>query len=444
MAIDKKKISADAAQTLINGMQNLTGKLSAYSKNLRTVPTGTAAGTSAGTTAGTATASGATVNTDYGALADKYMKEYENSKFSYDFNDDPVYQAAKQAYINQGQLAAKNVAAQAAALTGGYANSYGTAAAQQQFNQSLQNLNEIIPELQDAAYSRYQNDLAKKQNLASWYLQNSRYQKEDERYADETAYNRNRDKISDERYADETAYNRNRDKISDERYADETAYNRNRDKISDERYADETAYNRNRDKISDERYADETAYNRNRDKISDERYADETAYNRKTAEEETAYNRSQAEYEKQLEKAQIAASLYDYSLLKNLGIDTTNAEKEYALSLASKSSSGTSSGASGSSSRSSSGTSSGSSKAASGTSSTVSTAADSSDASAVNSEILKRVQTDWTQYNRQNRKNEGRDSFMTDAVSAYVERGEISAATGLAILDKLGVSYSVK
>ncbi len=390
MAIDKKKISADAAQTLINGMQNLTGKLSAYSKNLRTVPTGTAAGTSAGTTAGTATASGATVNTDYGALADKYMKEYENSKFSYDFNDDPVYQAAKQAYINQGQLAAKNVAAQAAALTGGYANSYGTAAAQQQFNQSLQNLNEIIPELQDAAYSRYQNDLAKKQNLASWYLQNSRYQKEDERYADETAYNRNRDKISDERYADETAYNRNRDKISDERYADETAYNR------------------------------------------------------KTAEEETAYNRSQAEYEKQLEKAQIAASLYDYSLLKNLGIDTTNAEKEYALSLASKSSSGTSSGASGSSSRSSSGTSSGSSKAASGTSSAVSTTADSSDASAVNSEILKRVQTDWTQYNRQNRKNEGRDSFMTDAVSAYVERGEISAATGLAILDKLGVSYSVK
>ncbi len=386
MAIDKKKISADAAQTLINGMQNLTGKLSAYSKNLRTVPTGTAAGT----TAGTATASGATVNTDYGALADKYMKEYENSKFSYDFNDDPVYQAAKQAYINQGQLAAKNVAAQAAALTGGYANSYGTAAAQQQFNQSLQNLNEIIPELQDAAYSRYQNDLAKKQNLASWYLQNSRYQKEDERYADETAYNRNRDKISDERYADETAYNRNRDKISDERYADETAYNR------------------------------------------------------KTAEEETAYNRSQAEYEKQLEKAQIAASLYDYSLLKNLGIDTTNAEKEYALSLASKSSSGTSSGASGSSSRSSSGTSSGSSKAASGTSSAVSTTADSSDASAVNSEILKRVQTDWTQYNRQNRKNEGRDSFMTDAVSAYVERGEISAATGLAILDKLGVSYSVK
>lgn len=390
MAIDKKKISADAAQALINGMQNLTGKLSAYSKNLRTVPTGTAAGVPVGTAAGTATASGATVNTDYGALADKYMKEYENSKFSYDFNDDPVYQAAKQAYINQGQLAAKNVAAQAAALTGGYANSYGTAAAQQQFNQSLQNLNEIIPELQDAAYSRYQNDLAKKQNLASWYLQNSRYQKEDERYADETAYDRNRDKISDERYADETAYNRNRDKISDERYADETAYNR------------------------------------------------------KTAEEETAYNRSQAEYEKQLEKAKIAASLYDYSLLKNLGIDTTNAEKEYALSLASKSSSGTSSGASGSSSRSSSGTSSGTSKSSSGTSSTVSAAADSSDASAVNSEILKRVQTDWTQYNRQNKKNEGRDSFMTDAVSAYVERGEISAATGLAILDRLGVSYSVK
>lgn len=220
MALNKKKISADAAQAIINQGKNIVGKVSGVLGNMTKVPS--ASGN---------TASGAAPSADYGALADKYMKDYENSRFSYDFNTDPVYQAAKQAYMNQGRLAAQNVAAQAAKLTGGYGNSYGTVAAQQQFNQALENVNNIIPELQNAAYSRYQNDLAKKQSLANWYLQNSRYKKEDERYADETAYNRERDRISDARYADELAYSRSRDRISDERYADETAYNRKQTEI---------------------------------------------------------------------------------------------------------------------------------------------------------------------------------------------------------------------
>lgn len=200
--------------------------------------------------------------TDYGQIANKYMKDYEDSKFSYDFNTDPVYQAAKQAYVNQGRLAAKNVAAQAAKFTGGYGNSYGTVAAQQQFNAALENMNDIVPELQQAAYSRYQNDLAKKQNLAQWYLQNSRYQKEDERYEDETAYNRGRDALGDKRYEDELKYSRERDAVSDARYKDELNYSRERDKISDARYKDELNYSRERDKISDARYEDETKYNR--------------------------------------------------------------------------------------------------------------------------------------------------------------------------------------
>lgn len=219
-----------AAEKIINGQTNGTGMAQ------------TAQGTALGS--GITAPKNLNASTDYAALADKYMRDYDNSKFSYDFNTDPVYQAAKQAYINQGKIAAKNVAAQAAKYTGGYGNSYGTMAAQQQYNAALQNANDIIPELQNAAYSRYQNDLAKKQNLANWYLQNSRYQKEDERYADELAYSRDRDRISDERYADELAYSRERDKVSDTRYADELAYSRGRDKISDERYADETKYNR--------------------------------------------------------------------------------------------------------------------------------------------------------------------------------------------------------
>lgn len=235
--MDKRKTNLLlAAEKIINGQTDGTG--------MAQTAQGTALGSGITTPKNLNATARVNGSTDYAALADKYMRDYDNSKFSYDFNTDPVYQAAKQAYINQGKIAAKNVAAQAAKFTGGYGNSYGTMAAQQQYNAALQNANDIIPELQNAAYSRYQNDLAKKQNLANWYLQNSRYKKEDERYADELAYSRDRDRISDERYADELAYSRERDKVSDTRYADELAYSRGRDKISDERYADETKYNR--------------------------------------------------------------------------------------------------------------------------------------------------------------------------------------------------------
>lgn len=347
----RNKNLLSAAQKIINGQTNGTGMAQ------------TAQGTALGS--GITTPKNLNATTDYAALADKYMRDYDNSKFSYDFNTDPVYQAAKQAYINQGKIAAKNVAAQAAKFTGGYGNSYGTMAAQQQYNAALQNANDIIPELQNAAYSRYQNDLAKKQNLANWYLQNSRYQKEDERYADELAYNRDRDRISDERYADELAYSRERDKVSDTRYADELAYSRGRDKISDERYADETKY-----------------------------------------------NREQAAKEWEYKLSQAAA--------KSSGSSGRGSGKSYS---------------SGSSSRKSSG--------ASGISSTGSSVDDTESTTEVNLNILKRVQTDWTQYNRQNRHNEGRDKFITNAITAYVERGNITAEEGLEILDRLGISYSV-
>ena len=368
MGDKRNKNLLSAAQKIINGQTNGTGMAQ------------TAHGTALGS--GITTPKNLNATTDYAALADKYMRDYDNSKFSYDFNTDPVYQAAKQAYINQGKIAAKNVAAQAAKFTGGYGNSYGTMAAQQQYNAALQNANDIIPELQNAAYSRYQNDLAKKQNLANWYLQNSRYQKEDERYADELAYSRDRDRISDERYADELAYSRDRDKVSDTRYADELAYSRDRDRISDARYADELAYSRGRDKISDERYADETKYNR----------------------------------------------------------EQAAKEWEYKLAQAAAKSSGSSGRGSG---KSSSGSSSGKSSGTSGVSSSGSSVDDTESTTEVNLNILKRVQTDWTQYNRQNRHNEGRDKFITNAITAYVERGDITAEEGLEILDRLGISYSV-
>ena len=93
------------------------------------------------------------------SLANQYLDAYKNNKFNYDVYSDPVYEQAREAYVRQGQLAAKDVQAQAAALTGGYGNSYGAMAAQQQYNMALQNMNDIIPQLEANAYGRWQADI---------------------------------------------------------------------------------------------------------------------------------------------------------------------------------------------------------------------------------------------------------------------------------------------
>ncbi len=76
--------------------------------------------------------------------------------FEYDFNADPLYQQYKDQYTQQGKLAMMDTMGQAAALTGGYGSSYGSVAGQQAYQGYLQQLNNVIPELRDAAFSMYQ------------------------------------------------------------------------------------------------------------------------------------------------------------------------------------------------------------------------------------------------------------------------------------------------
>lgn len=78
--------------------------------------------------------------------------------FSYDFNDDPLYQQYRDQYTQQGQLAMQDTMGQAAALTGGFGNSYAQSVGQQTYQGYLQQLNNIIPELQQNAYGMYMDE----------------------------------------------------------------------------------------------------------------------------------------------------------------------------------------------------------------------------------------------------------------------------------------------
>lgn len=79
-------------------------------------------------------------------------------KFSYDLNGDVLYQQYKDKYVQQGKMAMQDTMGQAAALTGGYGNSNAIAAGNQAYQSHLNNLNDIIPELQQMAYDRYNQE----------------------------------------------------------------------------------------------------------------------------------------------------------------------------------------------------------------------------------------------------------------------------------------------
>lgn len=76
--------------------------------------------------------------------------------FSYDVNSDALYQQYAQQYAQQGRLAMEDTMGKAAALTGGYGNSYAQSVGQQTYNDYMGKLNDMVPELEQRAYQRYQ------------------------------------------------------------------------------------------------------------------------------------------------------------------------------------------------------------------------------------------------------------------------------------------------
>ena len=93
-----------------------------------------------------------------GQLQELYDRIAERGDFSYDLGRDPVYRQAREQYQTAGRLAMQDTMGQAAALTGGYGSTYGEQVGQQAYNAYLQNLNDIVPQLQQQAYQRYQDE----------------------------------------------------------------------------------------------------------------------------------------------------------------------------------------------------------------------------------------------------------------------------------------------
>ena len=220
-------------------------------------------------------------------LDETLNKILNREKFSYDLNGDALYQQYKDQYMLQGHQAMMDTMGQAAAMTGGYGNSYAQAAGQQTYQGYLQQLNDRVPELYQLALDQYNQEGQDLYNQYGLYAD-----REDQDYG------RHRDTVSDyyteldrltedARYKAEDEYGKwshktnldygiHRDKVSDH-YTDLglatdefwNLYNRDYGQYSDKLNLD---YGIHRDQVSDAQYAEQLAYQKDRDKVSDEQW----------------------------------------------------------------------------------------------------------------------------------------------------------------------------
>lgn len=75
--------------------------------------------------------------------------------FSYDLNGDALYQQYKNQYMALGKQAMTDTMGKAAALTGGFGNSYAATAGNQAYLGYMQQLGDVVPELYSLALSAY-------------------------------------------------------------------------------------------------------------------------------------------------------------------------------------------------------------------------------------------------------------------------------------------------
>lgn len=141
--------------------------------------------------------------------------------FSYDVESDPLYQQYRKQYIREGDRAMRDTMGNAAALTGGYGSSYGTTAGSQAYDYYLSQLNDRVPELEQLAYQKYQDEGTALLNRLS-ALQ----------AMEDQDYSRYRDQINDY-YTDQTFnYQKEQDALSQKNWQAQFDYQKEQDALS--------------------------------------------------------------------------------------------------------------------------------------------------------------------------------------------------------------------
>lgn len=158
------------------------------------------------------------------SILDNIMNRPKFSYTSEDMVNDDLYKMYRDQYMRQGNLAMRDTMGNAAALTGGYGNTYASAAGQQAYDNYVSMLNDKALDFYDRAYQRYNDEgqnLYNQMNVVTGL--------------DNTDYQRHRDTVSDY-YNDLNYYNG--------RYNQEYGYDygQYQDRVAADQWAQEFAF----------------------------------------------------------------------------------------------------------------------------------------------------------------------------------------------------------
>jgi hypothetical protein len=170
-----------------------------------------------------------------GKISAKLDALLNRTPFSYDAASDPLYQQYRKQYTREADRSAEDVLGKAAVMTGGMPSTAAVTASQQASDYQMSQMTDKIPELQQLAYSMYQDKLSgdradlntliglEDNNYNRW-LSNRDY-----------LYQLARDQVGDQQTADALAYQKQQDKLNYD-------YQKERDAIEDARYDAEWQY----------------------------------------------------------------------------------------------------------------------------------------------------------------------------------------------------------
>lgn len=170
-----------------------------------------------------------------GQISAKLDALLNRTPFSYDAVSDPLYQQYRKQYTREADRSAEDVLGKAAVMTGGMPSTAAVAASQQASDYQMSQMTDKIPELQQLAYSMYQDGLnADRADLNTLIgLEDNNYNRwlADRNYLYQLA----RDQVGDQQTADALAYQKQQDKLN-------YNYQKERDAIEDARYNAEWQY----------------------------------------------------------------------------------------------------------------------------------------------------------------------------------------------------------
>lgn len=170
-----------------------------------------------------------------GQISAKLDALLNRTPFSYDAASDPLYQQYRKQYTREADRSAEDVLGKAAVMTGGMPSTAAVAASQQASDYQMSQMTDKIPELQQLAYSMYQDKLSgDRADLSTLIgLEDNNYNRwlTDRNYLYQLA----RDQVGDQQTADALAYQKQQDKLNYD-------YQKERDAIEDARYNAEWQY----------------------------------------------------------------------------------------------------------------------------------------------------------------------------------------------------------